>query len=91
MYPDHFFANSLAASGFLRDDFLFGPIGIAVNAGYYFYHPSPLQISFYQKIGAYYSCPFVGVQSLKRITAGVYLTAGDFTADYVSTEIGFRF
>ncbi len=91
LYPDHFFANSLAASGFLRDDFLFGPIGIAVNAGYYFYHPSPLQISFYQKIGAYYSCPFVGVQSLKRITAGVYLTAGDFTADYVSTEIGFRF
>jgi hypothetical protein len=91
IYPDDYFANSLAASGFIKDDFLFGPIGIAAYLGYYFYSPSPLQISFYQKLGAYYSCPVAGTEKLSRLTAGVYLTAGDFTADFVSAEIGFRF
>jgi len=91
IYPDHFFTNSLAISYFAKNDFLFGNLGIALYIGSYFYHPSPLQIAFYQKIGQYYSFHIGGEKSLKRLTAGVYITAGDFTADFVSVDLGFRF
>ncbi|MFI5134610.1 MAG: hypothetical protein ACHQD9_02035 [Chitinophagales bacterium] len=90
-YSDHYFINSLAAAGFGRDDFLFGNIGISLSLGYYFYKPSPLQIGFYQKLSVYYAFPFTKNESLKRISLGVDLTAGDFTADFVSVETGFRF
>ena len=91
IYPDHYFLHSLAVSAFGKNDFLFGNIGIAFYLGYYFYHPSPLQIFFYQKLGSYYAFPIAGNKSLKRLTAGVYITAGDFTADFVSVDLGFRF
>ncbi len=91
IYSDHFFLHSLAVSGFVKNDFLFGNLGIAVYLGSYFYHPSPLQIGFYQKIGQYYAFPTGKQNPLKRLTAGVYLTAGNFTADFVSVELGFRF
>ena len=91
IYPDHYFTNSSAVAGFVKNDFLFGNIGIAVDLGYYFFHPSPLQIQFYQKLGMYYAFPIQKKESATRITTGVYLVAGDFTADFVSVDIGFRF
>jgi hypothetical protein len=91
IYPDHFFTHSLAISYFVKNDFLFGNLGIAAYVGSFFYHPSPMQISFYQKIGQYYSFHIGGEKSLKRLTAGVYITAGNFTADFVSVDLGFRF
>jgi len=91
IYNNDYFVHSLAASGFLRDDFLFGNIGIAVEVGYYYYHPAPAQIAFYQVLGTYYAFPLSKKESVKRISAGVYLTAGDFTADFVSVNVGYRF
>ena len=90
-YPDNFFINSVSASAYLKNDFLFGNIGMVIYVGRCFYYPSPLQLINWQKLGAYYAFPIAGNASLKRLTVGVYMTAGDFTADFVSVETGFRF
>lgn len=91
IYPDHFFANSCAISGFVKDDILFGFTGISLMVGYNFYQPSPLEYGFYQKLGVPFYFPAFGKEKNDRISIGVYVVAGDFTADYVSIDTGFQF
>ncbi len=91
LYSDNLFLNSLGCAAFFRDDFIFGKISLPISLGYYFYAPSPLQLIFFQKIGACYNFPIGKKEFYRSISTGVYVTAGDFTADFVSLECGFRF
>ena len=91
IYPDHFFTNSCALSGFVKDDILFGFTGISLMVGYNFYQPSPLEYGLYQKLGVPFYLPAFGKDKNDRLSIGVYVTAGDFTADYVSIDTGFQF
>ncbi|MCS6917742.1 MAG: acyloxyacyl hydrolase [Chitinophagales bacterium] len=90
-YSDKFFLHSLAAAPFLRDDIVIGNIGVALTAGYFVYAPSPQQIRFFQRIGWYYDVPLSNNPYINRLALGVYLTAGSFSADYVSVELGWHF
>ncbi|HUM46187.1 MAG TPA: hypothetical protein PLD84_04615 [Chitinophagales bacterium] len=91
IYPDHYFANSCAFSGFIKDDILFGFTGISIAAGYNFYKPSPLEYGFYQKLGIPVYFPAFGKKEHSQFSVGVYVTAGEFTADFVSIDAGFQF
>ena len=91
IYPDHFFLNSCAASGFIKDDILFGFVGISLSLGYNFYSPSPLEYKFYQKLGLPIYLPAFGKEKNDRFSVGVFVTAGEFTADYISLDLGFQF
>ncbi|MCS6990419.1 MAG: autotransporter outer membrane beta-barrel domain-containing protein [Chitinophagales bacterium] len=91
LYQDKFFLRSVAFAPLVRDDIVIGNVGVALIMGYYVYTPSPEQIKFFQRIGWYYSIPLRKNEYVKRLSFGVYLTAGSFSADYVSTELGWRF
>ncbi|MBX7108503.1 MAG: acyloxyacyl hydrolase [Chitinophagales bacterium] len=91
IYADQFFIHSCAVSGFIKDDFVFGFAGISVLAGYNFYKPSPLEYGFYQKLGVPIYLPPFGKSKHQQFSIGVYVTAGEFTADYVSVDTGFEF
>jgi hypothetical protein len=91
IYEDNFFLNSCSLAGFVKDDFIFGFFGISLMAGYNFYQPSPLEFGFYQKVGIPFYFPSFGKEKNERFSAGVYVTAGEFTADFVSVETGFQF
>ncbi len=91
IYRSNLFLRSCAAAPFVRSDFLFGNLGIGLVGGYYLYRPTPTQISFYQKIGCYYSYPLTKRPYTHRLSMGVFLTAGDFSADHVSIDVGWKF
>ncbi|MEO6166862.1 MAG: acyloxyacyl hydrolase [Chitinophagales bacterium] len=91
IYPDHYFANSCAVAGFIQDNILLGFTGISISAGYNFYKPSPLEYGFYQKLGVPVYFPALGNKKNSQFSVGVYVTAGEFTADYVSVDAGFQF
>ncbi|MBK9732072.1 MAG: acyloxyacyl hydrolase [Chitinophagaceae bacterium] len=91
IYPDQYFLHSCAVSGFIKDEFLFGFAGVSIVAGYNFYKPSPLEYGFYQKLGVPIYLPPFGKEKHEQFSIGVYVTAGEFTADYVSVDAGFEF
>ncbi len=91
IYTSNYFLNSCAASVYAKDEFLFGFIGVSVAAGYYVYRPSPLEHRFYQKLGMPVYFPPIGKIKNDVFSLGVYLTAGGFTADFVSVDAGFQF
>lgn len=90
-YPNQHWLRSLAVAPFLRNDLVVGNIGVALTMGYFVYAPAPQQIRLFQRIGWYYSFPLGKNEYVNRLSCGVYLTAGSFSADYVSVEIGWRF
>ena len=91
LYADQLFLHSCAFSGLLRNDFIFGMVGISAVLGYNFYEPSPLEYSFYQRIGIPVYLPAFGKEKNDKFSIGVFVTAGDFTADFVSVDCGFQF
>ncbi len=91
IYPDQYFIHACAASGFIKDEFVFGFAGISVLAGYNFYKPSPLEYGFYQKLGVPIYLPHFGKEKQRQFSIGVFVTAGEFTADYVSVDAGLEF
>ncbi len=91
IYTSDYFINSCAASVYAKDEFLLGFLGVSVAAGYYIYRPSPLEHRFYQKVGMPVYFPALGKAKNDIFSLGVYLTAGGFTADFVSVDAGFQF
>ncbi|MCB0624999.1 MAG: hypothetical protein KDC43_14065, partial [Saprospiraceae bacterium] len=75
---------------FLADEFLFGSLGVMLQAGYYV-SPKSVLISkpIYSKLGIRYYLPAVG-KPATQFYAGIYLKAHAFTAEYIGLGMGAR-
>ena len=75
---------------FLADEFLFGSLGVMLQAGYYV-SPKSVLISkpIYSKLGIRYYLPAVG-KPATQFYVGIYLKAHAFTAEYIGLGMGAR-